>query len=207
MADFPRTIVPREVSPFRVPTGLVSRGSTGKDQLRSIVAMGREWDELYPPMRAGTQAVDAFLAYLEYAWNQQIVFQVRHLPSPGSGRSPHGAGGGTPRVLGGSQTGSTINTDGWTASVTNVVRAGDVIRIAGVSPLLRVVADASSNASGQATLTINPALPVGSSPLDNALITRTNAHLNAYLSAQPNLPRVAPGQWMGGITLSFREAL
>lgn len=119
-----------------------------------------------------------------------------------------GVATGTPLVNGGSQdvtyaasTGApsqTLATDGWTASTTGILKAGDVLTIAGVyavnpvpgegttgktkMPYLQqftVLADANSGAStGPATLTISPAIitsgpyqTVDSAPADNAAIT------------------------------------
>lgn len=113
-----------------------------------------------------------------------------------------GAHGGTPLVNGGAQattyaaSGATnsqsLVTDGWTNSVTGILKAGDVITIAGVfaiNPVSKqssgalqdfvVLADANSGAStGPATLTIAPAIitsgafqTVSAAPADNAVIT------------------------------------
>jgi FlaG/FlaF family flagellin (archaellin) len=111
-----------------------------------------------------------------------------------------GALGGTPLVAGASQNANstpqansmTLNTDGWTASTTGVMKAGDVITIAGVYDVnpktyqtlgylkqFVVLADADSGAStGPAALTIAPAIVtsgpyqnVTAGPADNAAIT------------------------------------
>jgi FlaG/FlaF family flagellin (archaellin) len=111
-----------------------------------------------------------------------------------------GALGGTPLVAGASQNSNstpqansmTLNTDGWTASTTGVMKAGDVITIAGVYDVnpktyqtlgylkqFVVLADADSGAStGPAALTIAPAIVtsgpyqnVTAGPADNAAIT------------------------------------
>lgn len=113
-----------------------------------------------------------------------------------------GAHGGTPLVNGASQTSTYANvkttmtqslvTDGWTNSVTGILKAGDVITIANVYavnpvtkatlPFLKefvVTADADSGATtGPATLTIYPAIitsgafqNVSAEPADNAAIT------------------------------------
>lgn len=169
--------------------------------------MGREWDEEYPPLKVGTPPVDAFLAYIEDAWSRRVRFQITHSMSPGSGRPPHGAGGGVPAVAGAAQTGGTLLTDGWSVSTANVMRAGDMFNIAGVAWLVRVLADADSDAAGAATIAIAPPIPAGSSPADNALITRTGATLTAYIASPPNLPVVPPGRFLAGLTLTFREAL
>lgn len=203
---YPRTILPRNVSGFRVPTGLLAPGQTGKDQLRAVVAMGREWDEVYPPLRAGSANAAALLAYIEDFYNRRATFTIEHLITPGSGRAANGAGGGTPLVNGASQTGSSLITDGWSNSITNVARAGDVIRVDGLSPLLRITADANSDGSGNATLSISPPIPAGSSPANNAAITRADCTLTAYIVSY-SVPPARPGEWMDGISVTFREAL
>ena len=126
-----------------------------------------------------------------------------------------GAHGGTPLVAGATQgttyaaskstNTQTINTDGWTNS-TAVLKAGDVITFAGVfavnpvpgegttgktvMPYLQeftVTADATSDGSGAATLTIAPAIitsgpyqTVSAEPADNAAITVRGTASTAY---------------------------
>jgi hypothetical protein len=77
---------------------------------------------------------------------------------------------GTPRVNGGSQTGTSLNVDGYT-STPNV---GDVITIAGVTGSYEVSA-VTATASGY-TIILNSSL--ASSPADNALITITAGRLH-----------------------------
>lgn len=128
-----------------------------------------------------------------------------------------GALGGTPLVNGGSQASTYANvkntnsqslvTDGWSTSVTGVLKAGDVITLAGVyamnpvpgegttgklqMPYLQeftVLADADSDGSGNATLSISPAIitsgpyqTVSAQPADNAAITvKTGTAATAY---------------------------
>lgn len=119
----------------------------------------------------------------------------------------NGARGGTPLVNGGSQNvtyatakntnSQSLVTDGWSNSITGLLKAGDVFTIAGVYAMnpvpgegttgkqqmsylqqFTVLADADSNGSGQATLTISPAIitsgpyqTVSAAPADNAAIT------------------------------------
>lgn len=109
--------------------------------------------------------------------------------------------GGTPLVNGGAQ-GSTyaavkqtwsqnLVTDGWTAAAANRLRAGDVFTIAGVNAVnpvskqntgrlqtFTVLADVSSDATGNATVSISPPIiasgafqTVSAVPADNAAIT------------------------------------
>jgi hypothetical protein len=113
-----------------------------------------------------------------------------------------GVATGTPLVNGANQNSTyanvkdtntqTLNTDGWTASTTGILKKGDVFTIAGVYavnpvtkavlPFLKqfaVTADADSGAStGPAALTITPAIissgafqNVSATPADNAAIT------------------------------------
>lgn len=123
-----------------------------------------------------------------------------------------GAHGGTPLVNGASQgtdgTGNvwaattSLATDGWTNSTTGIVKAGDIITIAGVYDVhpetkqstgvlkrFTVTADADSGATtGPATLVISPAIihtagayqNVNSVPADNAAITVVGTASTAY---------------------------
>lgn len=88
---------------------------------------------------------------------------------------------GTPLINGTMTNGNTITTDGWSNSITGLLKAGDVFTIAGVfsvnpqnyttTGMLQefvVQADVNSNGSGQATITISPAM-------NNGLATTTNA--------------------------------
>jgi len=102
-----------------------------------------------------------------------------------------GALGGTPLVNGGSQTGASLVTDGWSNSITGLLKKGDIFTVAGVravNPQSRlstgalrqfvVTADVDSNGSGQATLSIDPPITISGasqtvtgSPADNAALT------------------------------------
>lgn len=89
------------------------------------------------------------------------------------GKTARGTATGTPRVNGASQTGYDLITDGWSNSITGIMKAGDWLTLGtGASSRLHMVmADANSNGSGESTLTLWPALR--SSPGDNDLIDVT----------------------------------
>jgi hypothetical protein len=123
-----------------------------------------------------------------------------------------GAHAGTPLVNGGSQNDtyadtkatneSSLVTDGWSTSITGVLKKGDVFTIANVSavnpvtkaplPYLQqfvVKADANSDGSGNATLTVSPAIissgayqTVSATPADNAAITVLGTASTGYAS-------------------------
>lgn len=93
-----------------------------------------------------------------------------------------GALGGTPVVNGANQSGGSLVTNGWTASVTNLLLPGDVFTIAGVhsiNPQSRVstgelanfvvTAAVNSDSGGNATIPIAPAIvgPISTSPPEN----------------------------------------
>lgn len=99
--------------------------------------------------------------------------------------------GGTPLVNGASQTGSSLVTDGWTASAASRLKKGDIFTIANVYMVNRqtkavsstlqqflVTDDVSSDGSGNLTASIYPSITtsgagqtVSASPADNAAIT------------------------------------
>lgn len=143
-----------------------------------------------------------------------------------------GVATGTPLVNGASQTSAyvdvkdtgtqTLNTDGWTNSTTGILKAGDVITIAGVNAVnpvtkadtgfLRqfvVTADANSGATtGPAALTISPPIITSgafqnctAAPADNAAITvlgtggtgyRQNMVFNRNAFGLAMVPMVSP---------------
>lgn len=79
-----------------------------------------------------------------------------------------GTGFGTPLVNGGSQTGRSLITDGWTAGA--IIYAGDYIAFSnGTYRAMHIVtANTTANGSGEATLPIAPAIV--RSPANNAAI-------------------------------------
>lgn len=81
-----------------------------------------------------------------------------------------GAYGGTPLVAGAAQTGSTINLDAASLSVTNWIRKGDYfsIDVNGEHELKMATADANSSGAGLITIQFEPRLRF--SPLNNAAV-------------------------------------
>lgn len=85
---------------------------------------------------------------------QQGQFRTFEFTPPGIDR--RGTGTGTPYVDGADQTGTTVDTSGWGTSESNILRAGDYVRIG--QKVYMITADASSDGAGAATLSIEPAL-------------------------------------------------
>lgn len=96
-----------------------------------------------------------------------------------------GALGGTPRVKGASQTGTTLVTDGWSNS-TLVLKAGDLISYNNgtYNELKMVTSDGTSDGSGNLTVAIAP--EIHTSPADNAVI-ETASPVGTFMLASPAL--------------------
>lgn len=132
---------------------------------------GQMWqaDVTLPPMKRDDAAV--WVAWLVSLRGRFGTF----LMGDPNGATPRGSIGGTPLVNGAGQTGETLLIDGCTANVTNWLKAGDYVQLGSgaTATLHKVLANASSNGSGQVTLSLWP--HIRSAPADNAAVTVTNA--------------------------------
>jgi hypothetical protein len=185
-----------------MPGALQSWGQSGKGQHRATLQIGRMWTELYVPFLAGSPEGRKFVALINQYWRSGTEFTIDHR----SYLTHNGGGTGTARVNGASQTGSSLNTDGWTGS-NPVLRAGDIIAIAGLKHVLDVTADAPNLVAGACALAIHPPIFAGGSPADNAIITYTGVPLNAKIAAPPEIPPAAENQYIGGLSITFRESI
>lgn len=91
------------------------------------------------------------------------------------GAVPRGVATGTPLVKGAAQTGDTLLTDGWTISTTGILKTGDWIQLGtgSSSRLHKVLQDANSDGSGNATLELWPG--PRTAPADNEAIVVSGA--------------------------------
>lgn len=119
------------------------------------------------------------------------------------------SGGGVTGTVRKRQTGSSVLTSGWPVSTTNVLRAGDVIKLAGLNLVFTVTADVSSDSSGNATIPLNPPLYGGGlTPSPGGGITINNVAGNVKFRAiidAMNIPRGMGPDIFVGLTLGFRE--
>ena len=92
-----------------------------------------------------------------------------------------GAGGGTLRVKGGTQSGTTLVCDGATPSVNNYLRAGDYISFA--NELHMITEDTNSNSIGEVNLSIAP--PIRKVPSDNIEVDYTAPVTGVFMLAGP----------------------
>lgn len=105
-------------------------------------------------------------------------------------------------------TGDRLYLDGATASVTNWLRAGDLVTVGGLMPSYEVTADTNSQASGYVSVPINPPIFTGGAPADNAAVTVTGVLLRACIAEPPQWPDTSGrGADYGELLLSFSETL
>lgn len=206
MPTFPRTINPSQAER---PTGMMARSHVtqrGSAQTRDAEAMGVGWRETWQFLRAGNADVEALTAFVRRHARKGTFLDVEHVDVPGSGRSPNGTGSAGVTVSGGSQTGSTLDTTGWPVSTNNVVREGDVIKVAGINHVIEIAADANSDGSGNATLSIDPPILSGNSPANGASVTTTGVTYRAFIRDY-TMPDGQPGDILASMRVDFREAV
>jgi len=107
-----------------------------------------------------------------------------------------GALGGTPKVKGVDQSGTSLITDGWPNS-TVVLKAGDLFSFNNgtYNELKMVTADGTSDGSGNLTISIMP--EIHTSPADNAVIT-TSSPVGTFMLVENMLGWTnRPGQLAG----------
>mgnify|MGYP003648627902 CR=1 FL=1 len=120
--------------------------------------------------------------------------------------APQGIGTGTPLINGSSQTGYDLITDGWTATQTGIMKAGDWVQIATTSSrtLHMVMADANSDGGGNATLTLWPR--VRTAFADNTALI-VNSPTGVWRMTG-NVPwAISVDQLISGMTVECVEAL
>ena len=152
----------------------VSRALSGRRQARQLGGQFWKMTATFPPMtRAQFAPIYAFVVKQRGRYESFTI--VPAVISTGQG-SP----AGTPLVDGASQTGRSLVTDGWNASIA-IFKAGDFLKIAGNDKCYMVTADVSSDGSGDATIAIEPALVA--SPADDAAITHSSVSFTVALTS------------------------
>ncbi|MGE0270294.1 MAG: hypothetical protein AB7M05_08900 [Alphaproteobacteria bacterium] len=161
-----------KTSKFGLRSNTITFESPLSGSVQTLEMPGARWTASYelPPMKRATAAAwQAFFVRLRGQAGRFYGYDP-------DARAPQGVATGTPLVNGASQTGSSLITDGWSVSVTGILKAGDYVAFdTGVTSreLHMVVEDVNSNASGEATLSIEP--PIRISPADNAPIILSSA--------------------------------
>jgi hypothetical protein len=138
----------------RSVVGVSKSPFTGAQQVQKH--QGQWWEfeaKLVPMARANAEAWLSFIISLN-------GMQGTFLLGEPLGATARGIATGTPLVKGASQTGNSLITDGWTASQTGILKAGDYFQLGtgSSSKLYKVLADANSDGSGNATFDIFPSI-------------------------------------------------
>jgi len=202
---FPRTVLPETITRPWLPGAMKDISHSGGIQLRTTKQVGWTWEEAWGLLRVTDANHEALMTTIDYMWNRGIVDTVTHPLVPGSGLDPNGAGGGSPLVNVGSQTGGSIDTDGWTPNITNVVRAGDVLKFVGDNGVYRVRSDHNSNGSGEATINIVPNLRL--SPANETAITRTGVTFRVVVMSRSRFEGSEAPSYFAGMSVVFGEML
>ena len=205
MADFPRTILPEACSALFLPGALKELSHSGIMQIRATKAVGWSWNETLPLLSVRNPDHMTLYMFVQKMWNRGEIHEFTHPLVPGSGISRNGVGTGTPLVDGASQTGSSLLTDGWGNTVTNSVRAGDAIKIAGDNAVYIVTADANSDGAGHVTIPISP--PLRTSPADNAALTITNVKFRATITNRSRFESSLAPQYYAGLSYDVVDVL
>lgn len=105
-------------------------------------------------------------------------------------------------------TGDRLYIDGVTSSVTNWLRAGDILSIAGVNAIREAASDVNSEANNFVRVPVNPPIFTGGQPSDNAVVTITGVTMTAVILDSPDLPNTtAASMDYGTVSVTFSEAL
>lgn len=198
---FPTSPVPEVATLGGLQAALVSRARSGKRQSRRkgsrIWIVSASW----PVMTK-----DEWAPMFAFAMSQggQFGSFTWVIPSiPGSGIAARGTWLGSPVVDGASQTGSTLNIKGLTATQTGIAKEGDVFKVSGSTKVYMVTADANSDGAGKAALSISG--PLITSPADAEALTVASVPFTlAFSDDQQSLSLMIMAK--GGITLNFVES-
>lgn len=154
MAQWPTSPVPNSIKISSVYPTLVSTAQSLKQQVRS----------------RGGQRWKIELAYVNLLRTQLAVLRAADLALRGQFNvctlamitgiydTAQGTWSGTPKVNGAGQVGRTLNAKGFTPSQSGVAKADDFVQFSTDPKVYSIVADANSDGSGNAALSLEPAL-------------------------------------------------
>jgi hypothetical protein len=143
---------------------LVSRTHSGRVQTRKVGGHRWAFTATYPPM---TRA--QFAPVYGFVMAQGGRFSTFRVVPPDLA-VPRGVASGVPQVSGAGQVGNSIVTGGWTANVSGILLAGDVLKFAGHTKVYMVTVDVDSDATGAAVLPVEPALVASPADLEAIVV-------------------------------------
>lgn len=146
---------------------------------------------------ADIRILRAFLAQLRGRAGRFFIWDFSH-PTPG------GVGTGTPVVATAAIAGSTtLATSGWTASQTNIMKAGDYFATA-TGELKMIVANVNSSGTGTATLTFEPPARAAIALSSTLTVNTPKATCMLADDGQDQIDLRPP--ILGSVTIKFMEA-
>ena len=172
---FPSSPAPRDVAISSNQNTIVTTTASGRRQARQIDGQKFRLRLRFPVMTRTEFA--PILAFIMKQRSQMESFQY----TPPSVDDSLGVASGVISVNGAINAGVTsVAIDGMANSTSGVFKAGDFFRFTGQSKVYMVVADVSSNGSGQGTLTFEP--PLRSNVADNAVLIYSNVDFTVGLT-------------------------
>ena len=172
---FPSSPAPRDVAISSNQNTIVTTTASGRRQARQIDGQKFRLRLRFPVMTRTEFA--PILAFIMKQRSQMESFQY----TPPSVDDALGVASGVISVNGAISAGVTsVAIDGMANSTSGVFKAGDFFRFTGQSKVYMVVADVSSNGSGQGTLTFEP--PLRSNVADNAVLIYSNVDFTVGLT-------------------------
>ncbi|MDG6005556.1 MAG: hypothetical protein E3K29_06865 [Candidatus Brocadia sp.] len=198
MADFNRIFNPTEHTYPEFPTGFESWSISGKAQFDTALQVGRQWTEKYGIIPAKDANARSFFSYLNELYHSRTIFDIVHLDMQTPANAPIT---GAISVNGANQTGTTINV---TSTLNKILKAGDIIKFAGLNLVYNIKTDMTSPTAG--SISIYPPIFAGGSPSNGATITITGVKFRAALTGSLKMPARSGGTtYYAGLTLTFRE--
>jgi hypothetical protein len=172
---FPSSPAPRDVAISTNQNTIVTTTASGRRQARQIDGQRFRLRMRFPIMtRTEFAPINAFVMKQR---SQMESFTY----SPPTISSPLGVASGVISVNGAILAGVTsVAIDGMANSTSGVFKAGDYFRFTGQTKVYMVMADVSSNGSGQGTLTFEPPLRVNVS--DNAVLIYSSVDFTVGLT-------------------------
>jgi hypothetical protein len=172
---FPSTPAPRDVAISTNQNTIVTTTASGRRQARQIDGQRFRLRVRFPVMtRTEFAPINAFVLKQR---SQLESFQY----VPPTISAPLGVASGVISVNGSISAGVTsVAIDGMANSTSGVFKAGDYFRFTGQTKVYMVMADVSSNGSGQGTLTFEP--PLRTAVSDNAVLIYSNVDFTVGLT-------------------------
>jgi hypothetical protein len=172
---FPSSPTTTAVSITSQQNTIVSTTVSGRRQARQIDGQRFRLTLKFPVMTRSEFA--PILAFIMKQRSQLESFQY----TPATMASSNGVASGVIMVNGAISAGVTsVAIDGMANSTSGIFKAGDFFRFTGQNKVYMIVADVSSNGSGQGTLTFEPPLRTGVA--DNAILIYSNVDFTVGLT-------------------------